>query len=670
MSSESPDAFLAAVREAGLLDPARLAELAAWADKSLADMQGLVAEILRRGWLTPYQIKEVHRGRGAGLTLGRYALLDLLGEGGMGRVFKALDTRLGREVALKVIRKEKLTRPSVLRRFQREMEAAAKLSHPNVVLAFDADEANGVHFYAMEYVEGTDLTKLVQSRGPLAVPQACDYVRQAALGLQHAAEQGLVHRDVKPSNLLVTPRGQVKVLDLGLALLKGDAGAEGDGRVTQHGLVLGTPDFLAPEQARNPLGVDTRADVYALGGTLYFLLTGRPPYEGESATEKLVRHVSAPPPSLLAHRPDAPPQLDAVVQWMMAKRPEDRPQTPAQAAMALVPFCAPVSAIPLAAAQSSEPVPVIEPVVIPRRRKPAGGPGVKVLLLALAALCGLGIFGAVGYFLVTGLVRPPAPEPRFTNSVGMKMVLVPGGSFVMGSPEGEPGRRPDEGPAGEVAVSGPFYVAATEVSNGQFTAVMGKSPAVHPRRRRNPGQTPVDSVTWDEAAEFCRRLTAKEPDRRAGWGYRLPTEAEWEYACRAGTTTPFWSGDKLVLGRGGIFDLDKDQREKSGLGEADPGQAAVEKYPPFPVGSTTPNPFGLSDTHGNVWEWCADYYAPDYADRAATDPKGPAKGELRVLRGGSWKESAARCRSAARRGLSPTAREDDVGFRVVYAPLK
>jgi formylglycine-generating enzyme required for sulfatase activity len=156
---------------------------------------------------------------------------------------------------------------------------------------------------------------------------------------------------------------------------------------------------------------------------------------------------------------------------------------------------------------------------------------------------------------------------------------------------------------------------------------------------RHPSAVPVDSVTWEEANEFCRRLTAKE--RRSGWEYRLPTEAEWEYACRAGTETPFWSGESLVLGEHAIFD-----------GEQASGRR-IERNTPHPVGSTAANPFGLFDTHGNVWEWCA----------------GPMDGGRRVARGGSWREPAARCISSARRLLDPTSRESDVGFRVVYAPV-
>ncbi len=232
------------------------------------------------------------------------------------------------------------------------------------------------------------------------------------------------------------------------------------------------------------------------------------------------------------------------------------------------------------------------------------------------------------------------------------MLWIPGGTFRMGSTGGEPGRGPDELAAAEIAVPGPFFMSVHEVTHGQFQAVMGRSPAYYAPRMRNPAAVPVDSVTWEEAAEFCRKLTAKDRDRQSGWAYRLPTEAEWEYACRAGTDTPFWSGEMLVLGKHAVFDLEAELAAGGQFGEGDPAVEKIEKGFPHPVGTTAANPFGLFDTHGNVWEWCAD----------------PLNGGRRAARGGSWKEPAARCRSAARRLLSPTARERDVGFRVVFAP--
>ena len=213
------DTLLLALFQAQLLDPGQLASIQTWANEKNADPATAGKELAARGWATLFQINEVYRGRAKDLSVGPYLLLELLGEGGMGRVFKARHTRLGRDVALKVIRKDKLSNPMAVSRFQQEIHAAAQLSHPNVVMAFDAETAGENVFLSMEYVEGTDLTKLVRQNGPMPIPHACEAIRQAALGLQHAHEQGLVHRDIKPSNLLYTPRGQVKLLDLGLAML-------------------------------------------------------------------------------------------------------------------------------------------------------------------------------------------------------------------------------------------------------------------------------------------------------------------------------------------------------------------------------------------------------------------------------------------------------------------
>ncbi|MGL4423380.1 MAG: serine/threonine protein kinase, partial [Gemmataceae bacterium] len=300
MAKDSTDDYLAGLRTCGLLAAEQAAELAAWCHQNQPDPNALAKEVHRRGWMTHFQLKEIYRGRSAELFVGPYILVDLLGEGGMGRVFKAHQTRMGRDVALKVIRKEKLSNPMTIRRFRQEIQAVAQLAHPNVILAFDADETAGMHYFAMEYIEGSDLTQLVRTRGPLPISEACEYIRQGALGLQHAHERGMVHRDVKPSNLFVSKTGQVKLLDLGLALLNETSNDE-IGRLTQDGYVIGTPDFLSPEQARNPQTVDIRADIYALGCTLYYILTGRVPYDSAQPAEKLIRHCTEPPPVLRDH---------------------------------------------------------------------------------------------------------------------------------------------------------------------------------------------------------------------------------------------------------------------------------------------------------------------------------------------------------------------------------
>jgi WD40 repeat protein/tRNA A-37 threonylcarbamoyl transferase component Bud32 len=323
------------LRQYRLLEPAHLDELPGL-QAALADPAALVRELVKRGWLTPYQVNALFQGQGPGLLLGSYVLLDKLGEGGMGAVYRARNWKLGRTVALKLIRKEWLGNEDAVRRFQREIRAASQLDHPNIVRAYDADEVGGRHLFAMEYVGGQDLAQLSKRHGPLPVAQACDWVRQAAVGLQHAFERGLVHRDIKPHNLLLTRDGVIKVLDLGLARVS-HAAEEGEtsSTMTQEGAVMGTPDYIAPEQALESHAVDIRADVYALGCTLYHLLTGRPPFPGGTLLQKLRRHEREEPTPIAALRPEVPARLAAVVRKMMAKRPEDRYQTPADAAGAL-----------------------------------------------------------------------------------------------------------------------------------------------------------------------------------------------------------------------------------------------------------------------------------------------------------------------------------------------
>jgi serine/threonine protein kinase len=270
-----------------------------------------------------------------------YEILGELGRGGMGVVYQARHQRLDRIVALKVIRPERLAHSDAVSRFQREARMASRLVHPNLVTVYDADEVDGLHFLAMEYVEGTDLARLVRDQGPLPIALACDYIRQAAQGLQHAHECGLVHRDVKPANLLVTAReGRVKVLDLGLALLREPEGNHPTtGELTSTGILMGTPDFIAPEQVRDFHRVDVRADLYSLGCSFYYLLAGRVPFPGGTLIEKLDKHRFDSPQPVEQLRPEVPAALAEVVRRLMAKRPEDRYQLPAELAAALEPYC-------------------------------------------------------------------------------------------------------------------------------------------------------------------------------------------------------------------------------------------------------------------------------------------------------------------------------------------
>ncbi|MCI0378603.1 MAG: serine/threonine protein kinase [Gemmataceae bacterium] len=373
-----------------LLEPDQVRELHAL-EPAFKEPRQLAQEVIRRDWLTAYQINQIAQGKSNDLIVGDYLILERLGEGGMGQVFKARQLKnLQRTVALKVVRKDYVNNPRVIKRFQREINANGLLSHPNIVHAYDADEINGTLYIAMEFVEGIDLSRLVKKEGPLQVLQACDYIRQAALGLQHAHERGMVHRDIKPANLLVTrptdkrnsgllprphsvplpygrgsdgprpsnaasnveyPWGIVKILDMGLARWSDPDTGQSVTHLTQMGTVMGTPDYIAPEQASNSRTSDIRADLYSLGCTLYFLLSGQPPFPEGGLLEKLLQHQQDEPKPVEQVRRASlqaigsnfgnfgqwrvPGEVCAVLAKLLAKYPKDRVQTPAELAEAL-----------------------------------------------------------------------------------------------------------------------------------------------------------------------------------------------------------------------------------------------------------------------------------------------------------------------------------------------
>jgi serine/threonine protein kinase len=272
-----------------------------------------------------------------GLILGDYQLQDRIGRGGMGAVYRALHLRLGREVALKVIVSPWLSSPQVASRFYREMRAVGKLDHLHLVRATDARQVGERHLLVMELLDGLDLGRLTARVGPLPVAEACEMTRQAAEGLQHAHDHGIVHRDVKPSNLMLTPGGTIKLLDLGLARLQGEEMPDG---ITPSYLALGTPDYMPPEQALDSRAVSPRSDLYSLGCTLYHLLAGRPPFHGSgSPFGKMLGHQQAPIPPLRQRRPELPEGLVSVLDRMLAKDPAARPTSAREVAESLRPWC-------------------------------------------------------------------------------------------------------------------------------------------------------------------------------------------------------------------------------------------------------------------------------------------------------------------------------------------
>jgi len=717
-------------------------------------------------------------------TLGNYTLLEKIGQGGMGQVFKAEHRRMERLVAIKLL-SGGLENPESLQRFHREVKAAAALSHPNIVAAYDADEADGVPFLVMEFIDGKDLSHTVRRGGPLPAEQAIAYVVQAAQGLAYAHGKGIVHRDIKPGALLVTADGTVKILDMGLARIESPLGAADSpaADLTPTGAVMGTVANMAPEQALDTHRADRRADVYSLGCTLHFLLTGRPPYQAETPVKVFLAHRESPIPELSQSRPDVPAALEAAFRRMMAKRPEDRPQSMDEVISSLE-ACLGWTAGPGRAARDS--AGDIEAVfhapcriLAVLRRKPILGAAAGLALLGIVGLALWSVtirirhrdgrettvtvpegshvaVGADGQVDVTvkaeggtgkpesGVPKPAgsagplagarpgrqtkspfplgeepgvrAPSPlidldgkwklppgapppavapfdekkarehqeawakylglpvEMTHSVGMKFVLIPPGQFDMGSTaeelhqtmtEAQKQSRYDkvyfdglarEGPQHRVRLSKPFYLGSYEVTQEEYERVIGHNPSSFTKHRWRTGESavedtrrfPVEMVSWEEATEFCRAMSSMAPERAAQRTYRLPAEAEWEYACRAGSRSVYGFGDNEAdLEHYAWFSKNSARRSHR-------------------VGEKGPNGWRLYDMHGNVWEWCAGYYDDTQLDPfPASDPKGPPSGSARVHRGGDWTSPPRLCRCDHRGKFNPTSLNGGTGFRVV-----
>jgi len=687
----------------------------------------------------------------AGQHLGQYELLERIGRGGMGVVWRAMHTRLKRHAAVKLLSNDRLCDSQAVARFAREMEAVGRLDHPNLVRAHDAGEVDGQLYLAMEYLDGADLSRVVRNHGPLAVADACEVVRQTAQGLQCAHEHGLVHRDVKPSNLMLTTEGQVKVLDLGLARLTSEPPKGND--VTGTCQVVGTGDFIAPEQAQDTRHADVRSDIYSLGCTLYFLLAGRGPFAGPEYTtfvQKVLAHTQQPAPPISQFRSELPSGLIAVLDKMLNKDPDQRFQIASEVARALEPYTAStdLKGVPAGHRQPVSDEPKEETKA---RHGSTWLMSLMVLMIGVLAywhteiillVRGEGVLVVTGEGTTAGLVaipatgadvqldlddegtvrlkaggydirvtgaeagvvvrperieilrgkqtvvelrhaadtatgtarprNPPANAPaagqltsrQVENSIGMRFALIPAGEFVRGSPESESGREEVEGPQRRIHLTRPFYLGVHEVTQGQYRRATGRNPSFYAVSGggaayvagRNTDDYPVDSVVWEDAAAFCEALSALPAERIAERIYRLPTEAEWEYACRAGTDTPFHYGTSFSSQQANF-------KGKWPYGGASEGPFVGR---PVPVGSYEPNAFGLYDMHGNVWEWCQDWYGPDYyATSPDVDPPGPESRQRHVFRGGGWGARADFCRSAYRsHSIEPRQYLYSLGFRV------
>ena len=332
MSKPSPKKFIELVEKSRLVDPPKTAKLVEKIrekfDGGLPEDTPTLAKIFqRKGLLTDWHIEKLLDGKYKGFFLGKYKLLGHIGTGGMSSVYLAEHTKLHDRRAIKVLPKKRVSDSSYLARFQLEAKAIASLNHPNIVLAYDIDNENDVHYIVMEYVDGLDLQQLVKRDGPMDPSTAADAIAQAARGLAHAHSKGVIHRDVKPANLLLDSKDTIRLLDMGLALMGEEDGDDESLTVANNENVLGTADYLAPEQALNSHTVDHRADIYGLGCTMYFLLTGQPPFNQGTLAQRIAMHQKEMPMPIRSIRKDCPGELEGICVKMIQKEPKYRYQS-------------------------------------------------------------------------------------------------------------------------------------------------------------------------------------------------------------------------------------------------------------------------------------------------------------------------------------------------------
>ena len=642
------------------------------------------------------------------VVIDRYEVRELLGSGSFGSVYRALDPRLGRDVALKVLRTEMTSTPQTVERFLREAKAAAKLDHPHIVAVFDAGRAGDVYFIASAFIKGGTLASAIPDTG-MAPRRAAELAAQLASALGYAHRQGVVHRDVKPANILLDEHGSLRLMDFGLAGWT----REECTRLTQQGAIMGTPAYMAPEQALGDTAlIGLASDLYSAGVVLYELLTGSRPFGGDNAASMMYQiiHTAPPPPS--SRRPGLDAALEAICLRAMAKKPADRfPDGEAMAAAlrAWAPTAI-LMAEPLATkAPTGPPTPVVEwnketvdyrsggldnkpPATLPIRANPVRlstvmasrfGPNwmlwacssLVILLAVISAATVICLYppqtGANGAIktikspsrALPGEGEEPVQETEelqneIVNSIGMRLYLVKPGAFLMGSPKGEAGRRDDE-LGHSVEITRPFYLGAFPVTQAEYVQATGENPSWFSKEGGgksvvaglDTSRFPVEQVNWHEAVAFCEALNRLDANKPAGWKYALPTEAQWEYACRAETETAYFFGDDpTILGNYTWYHDNSEGRTHA-------------------VGTRKPNAWGLCDMNGNVWQWCADWYAKDYY--ASSPNKDPQclindSAQARVGRGGSWRDDAGCYRAACRGRDAPGSHFNYIGLRVCF----
>ncbi|MBI5757980.1 MAG: SUMF1/EgtB/PvdO family nonheme iron enzyme [Planctomycetales bacterium] len=558
-------------------------------------------------------------------TMHHVELGERIGGGGFGDVYRA---RVGGvSCAIKILREPlDVLNGAATKEFESLDVTKSVSGHPRIVTLFDVWTVQGYLVTRWELGQKTLADRLRECRAQdlSGIPrdELLGYLHEAAEGIDFLNQKTIYHRDIKPENLLLV-HGHVKLADLGLAKFVGASSGSNTG--------FGTLGYMPPEAYADR--ITSTSDLYSLAAAYLKLRTGHKPF-GTNTLEVLERQKAGQPVMDGLSDPEA-----TVVRQALQFLPEHRPKDGATAWVVRLRDPRPENANrnPLA----NSPSPVLSTL------HPANA-NLKPLTNTLSQ------------------VVSTLPE-HFTNSIGMQFVLISPGSFLMGAPYNEYQRNANEGPQHRVTLTQPFQMGVYEVTQAEYERVMDVNPShFSPTGKGSASVTsmdtsrfPVEQVSWDEANEFCKKLSSFEEERVAGRLYRLPTEAEWEYACRAGTTTPFHLRDSLSSKQANF-----DGNYPYGGAEKGPNlgrTTTVGSYPP-------PNDFGLFDMHGNVWEWCQDYYHEKYyAQRVESDPQGPSTGNDRVSRGGSWMYVAAFTRAAFRIGIPPDFRLFTHGFRVVCA---
>jgi formylglycine-generating enzyme required for sulfatase activity len=583
-------------------------------DADLVELHRRVTVLSHRG-NTPQDLPPAGPGpMQPGDVLDGWTLEQLLGRGGWGQVWKAV--KASRRAALKVMHPELARDPSFVERFTSEILSLARLDrHANLVKIETFGFGRDMPYLVMEFVEGATLENHLARHGALSWDSAHRLFEGLADGLRTAHARGIVHRDIKPANVLLRPDGSGVLVDFGLAGL-----TDSSGKTARAGY---TPLFAAPEQLRSGQA-DTRSDVFSLAATLHYALL----YNDAARREPHCFKAALVP---------------AAVRTLLTRSLDNHPaERPADAAE----FLAGLRHDPAAEQRL---VTLYEEILDRGQGKPTDADK-----RALGELCrkhGIPTERANAVLREVHArwhaAHPPRKEPSagdlIQNSLGMKFAWCPPGTFMMGSPSSEAERGDDESQH-RVTLTKGFYLGIHAVTQAQWRAVMGSNPS-----NFKGDHLPVEQVSWDMCQEFCPKLGQKDGKR-----YRLPTEAEWEYACRAGTTTPFYFGETISTDQ-----VNYDGNHPYGKGKQGPYRQKTTA-----VGSFPPNAWGLHDMHGNVLEWCQDWYGP-YPAGNIVDPQGDGEGEARVLRGGSWDDSARICRLACRRRSAPGVLSNRVGCRVV-----